>query len=192
MAIFLILAPYAAFAALMMVTSATVSLLVGAGLFAAVIICDAVRGRSVKLLSTGSAALFAGLAAHIALCDPAMSASAVRAAVDGGTFLLALGSMLAGAPFTLQYAREAVPAETASIPGFLRVNYVITAAWTVAMLLMMIGNIVLIYIPDLPFWTGLAIAFGARNSAMYFTRWYPAYRVLKSEGQQAADMVPSK
>jgi hypothetical protein len=192
MTIFLILAPYAGFTSLMMVTSATVSLLASAGLFAAVIMCDAVRGRSTKILSTGSAVLFTALAGYIALCDPAMSGSAVKVAVDGGTFLLALGSMLAGTPFTLQYALESVPAETAAMPGFLRVNYVITAAWAVAMLLMMIGNIVLVYIPDLPFWTGLAIAFAARNSALYFTRWYPAYRVLKSEGRQAAGMVPLK
>lgn len=192
MSIFLILAPYAAFAALIMVTPATVTLLVCAALFAATIAFDVVRGRSVKILSAGSAILFVGLAGYVALCDPAMSASAVKIAVDGGTFLLALGSMLAGTPFTLQYAVESVPAETAAMPGFLRANLVITAAWALAMLLMMIGNILLVYLPDLPFWIGLAIAFAARNSAVYFTKWYPAYRRLKSHRRQAPVMAPSK
>ena len=55
----------------------------------------------------------------------------------------------------------------------LRANYIITWAWTAAMLLMMAGNVALIYVPGLPLWSGLLIAFAARNSAIYFTKWYP-------------------
>jgi hypothetical protein len=28
-------------------------------------------------------------------------------------------------------------------------------------------------------WFGIAIAFAARNSALYFTKWYPDYRRMK-------------
>jgi hypothetical protein len=49
---------------------------------------------------------------------------------------------------------------------------------------MMAGNLAMIYVPGLPLWTGLAIAFAARNSALYFTRWYPEYR-------KAKDTVPA-
>jgi hypothetical protein len=72
-----------------------------------------------------------------------------------------------------------VPAEIAAMPGFLRANYMITAAWTAAALLMMVSNIVLLYVPGLPIWSSLAVAFAARNSAIYFTKWYPAYRRIK-------------
>jgi hypothetical protein len=44
---------------------------------------------------------------------------------------------------------------------------------------MMIANVLMMYVPGLPFWTGLVIAFAARNSASYFTKWYPAYRKAK-------------
>jgi hypothetical protein len=44
---------------------------------------------------------------------------------------------------------------------------------------MMIANVLMIYVPGLPLWSGLAIAFAARNSAIYFTKWYPAYRKAK-------------
>jgi hypothetical protein len=37
----------------------------------------------------------------------------------------------------------------------------------------------LIYVPGLPLWSGLAIAFAARNTAIYFTKWYPEYRRAK-------------
>jgi hypothetical protein len=40
---------------------------------------------------------------------------------------------------------------------------------------MMVGNAAMIYVPWLPFWGGLIVAFAARNGAIYFTRWYPQY-----------------
>jgi hypothetical protein len=190
MAIFLILAPYGAFTFLMVVTSATVSLFTAATTCLAVVAFDAIRGRSIKILGAGSAVLFAGLGLYLILIDPTMSSSAVKLAVDIGIFLISLGSMLVRRPFTLQYAIEAVPAETAAMPGFLRANYIITGAWTVAALLMMASNIAMLYVPGLPFWTGLAIAFAARNSALYFTKWYPAYRQRKLEGAAASAVRP--
>jgi hypothetical protein len=58
-------------------------------------------------------------------------------------------------------------------------NYIITWAWTAAFLLMMMANVLMIYVPGLPLWSGLAIAFAARNTAVYFSKWYPQYRRAK-------------
>jgi hypothetical protein len=179
MTIFLILAPYGVFASLMLVASATLSLFAASFVCLAVIALDVWRGRSVKLLGAGSAIVFAGLGAYLTLLDPSLSRSAVRFFVDAGIFAISAGSMLIRYPFTLQYAIEAVPAETAGMPGFLRANYIITAAWTAAALLMMLANMAVLYVPGLPIWLSLAIAFAARNSAVYFTKWYPQYRRTK-------------
>jgi len=179
MAVFLILAPYGVFAALMLVTSATASLFTSAAICLAVIAFDVVRGRSVKILGAGSVIVFAAVGGYLALIDPSLSNSAARFAVDAGIFLVSLMSIVTRHPFTLQYAREMVDAETAKMPGFIQANYLITLAWTGASLLMMIGNITMIYVPNLPLWSGLLIAFAARNSAMYFTKWYPEYRKAK-------------
>jgi hypothetical protein len=184
MAVFLILAPFGAFTMLMLVTSTAVSLFTAAATSLAVIAIDVFRGRSIKILGAGSAIIFAGIGSYLVLIDNGLSSSAVKIAVDGGILLIALGSMLFRYPFTLQYALEEVPAETAGIPGFLHANYVITGAWAMASVLMMAGNLAMIYVPGLPLWTGLAIAFAARNSALYFTRWYPEYR-------KAKDTVPA-
>jgi hypothetical protein len=62
----------------------------------------------------------------------------------------------------------------------------ITAAWTVATLLMMLSNLAMLYLPGLPIWASLLIAFAARNSAVYFTRWYPQYRRLKYDPPASA------
>jgi hypothetical protein len=72
-----------------------------------------------------------------------------------------------------------VDAETAGLPGFVKANYVITWAWTAAYLLMATANVLMIYVPGLPLWAGIAVAFVARNSAVFFTTWYPQHRRAK-------------
>jgi hypothetical protein len=179
MTIFLILAPYGAFSLLMLAASATASLFAAAAICLLVITYDIARGRSIKILGAGSMVLFAALGGYLTLIDSTLSNSAVKLAVDAGVFAISLTSIALRFPFTLQYAREKVDTETANLPGFIRANYIITSAWTGAFLLMMIANVLLIYVPGLPLWSGLAIAFAARNSAAYFTAWYPAYRRAK-------------
>jgi hypothetical protein len=176
MTIFLILAPFGSFALLMLVTSAQVSL------FAAAAIClgvDIYRGRSIKMLGAGCVVVFAGLGAYVTLVDPALSTSAVKLTTDVGVLAISLASLIVRKPFVLQYALEAVDAETARLPGFMKATYIITWAWAGAFVLMIIGNVLTIYVPGLPLWSGLAIAFAARNSAAYFTTWYPQYRKAK-------------
>jgi hypothetical protein len=189
MTIFLILAPYAAFALLMLVSSAAVSLFTGAAICLAVITYDMVRGRSLKILGAGSVVVFAAVGGYVTLIDPHLTVSGVKFAVDTGIFLIALGSIVARKPFTLQYAREMVDTETLKVPGFIRANYIITWVWTLSMLLMMAGNFALIHVPGLPLWSGLLIAFAARNSAVYFTKWYPEYRKAKY-GTPPANALP--
>lgn len=179
MTIFLILAPYGAYSILMLVTSAAISVFAASAICLVTIAIDVARGRSVKTLAAGSAILFAAIGLYLVLLDPALGTVGVKLSVDIGIFVISLGSMLVRRPFTLQYALESVPAETAAMPGFLYSNYVITAAWTVAALLMAAANLVLLYIPGLPLWSSLAVAFAARNSAIYFTKWYPEYRQIK-------------
>jgi intracellular septation protein A len=179
MTIFLILAPFGAFALLMLITSAPVSLFASAAICLAVIAYDLVHGRSVKILGAGSVVLFGALGCYITLVDPTVSTAAIKLTIDAGVFAISLASIALRFPFTLQYAREMVAPETAELPGFLKANYIITWAWTGAFLAMMAANVLMIYSPSLPLWSGLAIAFAARNSASYFTKWYPEYRKAK-------------
>jgi hypothetical protein len=137
--------------------------------------------------------MFSALGGYISLIDGDWSATEVRLAVDIGTLAIALASIAIRAPFTLQYAREMVDAETMKMPGFLRANYIITWAWTGAFVLMLIANLLMIYLPSLPFWVGLGIGVAARNCAVYFTKWYPAYRQMKYGAATAGALVsPSR
>jgi hypothetical protein len=179
MTIFLILAPFGAFGLLMLVTSAAISLFVTAALCLAIIAHDVLRGGSIKMFMAGAVIVFGALGCYVTLIDGNWSGVAVRLAVDGGFLAIALLSIAIRLPFTLQYARESVDHETTLLPGFMRANYIITWAWTGAIVLMLIADILMIYVPHLPLWIGLGLAFAARNSAVYFTKWYPQYRRAK-------------
>ena len=179
MVIFLILLPFGVFSVLMLVTAADMALFAAAAIGLAVIAYDLVRGRQLKMLSAGSVVLFLGLGLYLALVDSSLSSSAIKLAVDAGVLAISLTSIAIRKPFTLQYARELVDAETLALPGFLKANYTIAWAWAACFLLMMTGNILMIYVPGLPLWSGLAIAFAARSTAIYFTKWYPNYRRAK-------------
>ena len=76
-------------------------------------------------------------------------------------------------------AARCVDAETAALPGFRHANYIITLVWTAAFVLMLIANMLMVYMPTLPLWVVIGIAFAARNGAVYFTRWYPQHRRSK-------------
>jgi hypothetical protein len=179
MTIFLILAPFGSFALLMLVTSAQISLFTAAAICLAVIAIDIYRGRSIKILGAGCVVVFTALGAYVALVDPNLSHSALKLTIDVGVLAISLGSLIIRKPFILQYALEEVDAETAKLPGFKKAVYLITWAWNAAFVLMIIGNVLTIYVPGLPLWSSLAIAFAARNSAAFFTAWYPQYRKAK-------------
>ena len=179
MMIFLILLPFGVFSLLMLLTSAKLALFAAAVTGLAVIAYDLVRSRQLKMLGAGSVVLFLGLGCYLTLVDASMSHSAIRLTVDTGLLAIALASLAIRHPFTLQYAREVVDAETLALPGFLTANYIMTWAWTACFVLMMVGNILMIYLPSLPLWAGIAIAFAARSTAVYFTKWYPEYRRAK-------------
>jgi hypothetical protein len=179
MAFVLILAPFATFATLMMVASSAVSVFAAAALALGIVAWDISRGGSLKLLAAGSVLLFTALGCHITLIDGNWSPVAVRIAVDGGVLAIALVSLAIRLPFTLQYARETADAEVIRRPGFVTANYILTCVWIAAFVLMLVADMLMIYLPGLPLWVGFAVAFAARNSAVYFTKWYPRYRRAK-------------
>ena len=179
MALFLILAPYGAFATLMLLTSTASSLFGAAAVCVAIIAFDLARGRALKVLGAGSAVIFAAIGAYQVLGNSPLSGLEVRIALDSGLLAIGLVSLAVRRPFTLQYAREIARPEALHKPDFLAVNYALTAVWTIAFLLMISANLLLIRWPDLPLWSGLAATFLIRNPAVFFSKWYPDRQLRK-------------
>lgn len=173
MALFLILAPFATFATLMLVTTVKISL--AASALVGLVLRDMIEGRSIKMLTAGALVIFVSLAGYHMIAATELSPVSVRLAVDGSVLAIALASIAIRLPFTLQHAREVVDAETARLPHFLRTNYILTWVWSAAFVLMLVADMVAIYLPSTPLWACAAIAFAARNTAIYFTKWYPKH-----------------
>jgi hypothetical protein len=100
----------------------------------------------------------------------------VRLVVDSGLLLIELVSIVIRQPFTLQYARERVPADVQASAEFVRTNYVITAVWALAFAVMVAIDLVLTWMPDLPARFGIIPTVLALVGAFKFTAWYPERR----------------
>lgn len=183
MGILLAFAPFIVFALADRFVGATVALIAAALVSAALLARDWVTpGRAPKLLEIGTFVLFAGLAIYAAAAGPAWSVIGVRLCVDGGLLLIVLVSMAVGRPFTLQYAREQVAPELWNNPQFIRTNYVITSVWALAFAVMVVAELALLYVPDLPKRAGVIVIVLALVGAVKFTSWYPE-RVRNAQRQ---------
>jgi hypothetical protein len=176
MGMLLAFAPFIVFALADRFIGPMQALLAAAAVSAALVARDALTpGRTPKTLEVGALLLFAGLALYAALGGPIGSLFGVKLAVDAGLLLIALVTITIRRPFTLQYARESVARELWDNPEFVRVNYVITGAWTLAFAVIIAADIVLVYVPGLPQRFGVIATVLALIAAYKFTGWYPSH-----------------
>ena len=174
--ILLAFAPFLGFALIDRLSGPTEGLIAGAVVSAALLLRDLIQGRTAKVLEIGTAILFGGLALYALLGRPSWSVIGVRLVVDAGLLLIVLASLALRRPFTLQYARERVAPELWGEPEFVRTNYVITAVWALAFAVMVVAELVLLYVPDIPPRAGIVAIVLALVGAVKFTGWYPERR----------------
>jgi hypothetical protein len=145
------------------------------------------RAESVKILEIGSLILFALLTLYTFVAAPRWTVATVRLAVDGGLLAIVVVSLGIGRPFTLQYARERVPAQFWTSPVFLTTNRIITAIWAGAFAVLVAADAAAEYVPAVPIWADVGASVGALLAAIWFTRWYPDWvrRAVVSGGPTA-------
>jgi hypothetical protein len=174
MGILLAFAPFIVFAIVDRLIGPTEGLIVGALVSMALLLRDWITpGRAPKILEIGTSVLFGGLALYALLEAPSWSIIGVRLCVDVGLLLIVLVSLAVGRPFTLQYAREQVPPEFWSNSKFVRTNTMITVIWALAFAVMVIAELALLYIPEMPPRIGVIAVILALVGAVKFTGWYP-------------------
>ena len=173
MGILLAFAPFLAFALVDRLVGSTAGLLAGVLVSATLLTRDTLMHRTPKILEIGTLILFAGLAAYAVLVGQIGSVVGVRLCVDAGLLAIVLISMVIGRPFTLQYAREQIAPELWRSPQFLRTNYVITGAWALAFLIMVLAELALLFMPEMPRRLGVIAIVAALAGAVKFTGWYP-------------------
>jgi len=174
MGILLAFAPFIVFAVLDRFVGPVWGLAAGTAVSAALLLRDLLSPvRQPKLLEIGTFILFGGLTVYMLLRGSSLSVIGVRVCVDGGLLLIVLMSMAIRRPFTLQYAKEQVPAAHWNTPEFLRTNYVISGAWAIAFALMVLAELALLYAPQIPHRAGVIVIVAALVGAVKFTSWYP-------------------
>ncbi|MGW4117916.1 hypothetical protein [Nocardia sp. NPDC004711] len=90
------------------------------------------RDVTAMVIDIGTAVFFIALTI-LAFTDPNTPLHPYSPAISSGVLMLVAGiSMLVGTPFTLPIAKQSTPPALWSNPEFIRVNYVITTAWTVS------------------------------------------------------------
>lgn len=156
-----------------MLVGTTPGLIAGAAMSAALLVRDGLStGKTPKVLEIGTALLFGGLAFYALSIAPAWSIVGVRLRVDAGLLLIVLASIAVRRPFTLQYARERVAREHWERAQFIRSNYVITAVWALAFVVLVGADLILLYAPNLPPLVGITATILALIAAVKFTGWY--------------------
>ena len=131
--------------------------------------------RVLKTLDAGNTALFGVLALYKGFIQPGLAYGAVLLAVDGGLLAIAIFSIVLHEPFTLQYAREQVAPEQWEAPAFLRANYVVTAVWTGALLVMTLADAAALLVPIVSVTDAAVAGLVALALALTFSLRYPAY-----------------
>lgn len=173
MGILLAFAPFIAFVVVERLVGVTPGLFTGAVVSALLLVRDAIARRGFKALEIGTFLLFAGLALYAKTTNPTWSVIAVRLRVDAGLLLIVLASIALRRPFTLQYARQEVPADLWTEPKFIRTNYIITAVWAVAFAVMVITEAAILYVPSVSQRVGVIVTVLAIYGAFRFTADYP-------------------
>lgn len=147
-----------------------------------VTIRDFIESPSLRLLDAGSFVLFALLALGRGFLDPNLSLLAVRFIAEAFLFLLLGLPLLWKRPFSMDYARLD-PREAGWPPHlFLKVNYLVSAAWTAAFLAMAVADGLVTFDPRLPLNGSVAVSVIASGLAVTFTLRYPALAAKRLKG----------
>jgi hypothetical protein len=98
---------------------------------------------------------------------------------QGTLAAIAWSSIIAGQPFTLQYARESVPEAYWRTPEFIRTGYLISIVWGIIFLIALGASLSRPYLDQMASWLYTLLATGTMFLGIIFTQWY-VHRVRKA------------
>ncbi len=170
------------------VTGLSVDLALWAAFAVAFVIAirDFAQTRILRALDVGSTILFGLLALYAGFIQPSLSVQAIRLVVDGGFLVAAIGSVLAGTPFTLDYVRQQVSREIRRAPDFLRANLVVSGAWLFAFAAMSAVDAAATFNKKFPVTLDGAASLAVLTLAVIFTARYPGMQNLQPARLQRA------
>jgi hypothetical protein len=154
--------------------SVDLALWVALGLAFTIGIRGFLRTRELRILDLGNITLFGFLAFYCGFVEPGLEASAIRLVVDVALIGIALASLAARQPLTLQYAREEADPAQWSTSSFVRANYVVTLVWMTAFAVMAVADGAATFDPKVTITEAVGTGLLALAGAFAFTWRYPA------------------
>ena len=143
-----------------------------------------VRSRNLKTMEVVTLVFFAANFIATVLLGLPLFKTYDAILVNGTLTLMAFGSLIAGSPFTYEYARESVPREFWNQPLFRRTNEIITAVWGAIFVADMALGAISIALPEAKLFLMLGLAnaliAGGIIFSSIFPNWYPR-RVIAKE-----------
>jgi uncharacterized membrane protein len=151
-----------------------------------------ILNRSVKILDAVTLAFFVFVAVGLFGFGWMFLATYMTLLVNVTLMAIAWGSLLAGTPFTIQYAREQVPERLWHAPLFIRINQCITAVWGLDFFLSALVSLYRHVTNDTSLasqyaWVVFSVA--AALFTVYFPGWYRR-RALRPAGSDGASHGP--
>ena len=138
--------------------------------------------HSLKILDAVTLAFFVFITIGLIGFGLTILATYMTLIVNLTLMAVAWGSLIVGAPFTIQYAREQTPPEVWRTPLFLRINQAITAVWGLDFFLSALISLYRHATGDDSFWTRYAwvlLSAAALAFTVYFPDWQRA-RALRT------------
>ena len=145
--------------------------------------------RRLKVLDVATIVFFAGLviAAIVTPRHDSASFDKYAQALSSGVLgLIALGSILVGHPFTVDYAREQAPERVWHTAAFRHINLVLTAVWTAVFLVCAGLGLLALHVSSkgLQDWLNWYIPIALIVIGVRLNTWYPNY--VRGRRQQPA------
>jgi hypothetical protein len=136
--------------------------------------------RRLKVLDVATVVFFAALVIAALATSRSDSAQLDRYAQplsSGALGLIALGSILVGHPFTVDYAKEKTPERVWHTAAFRQVNLVLTAVWTVVFLVCAGLGLIAVHVhtKGLQDWLNWYIPIALIVIGVRLNTWYPNY-----------------
>jgi hypothetical protein len=145
--------------------------------------------RRLKVLDAATIAFFAALVIAALVTsrpDVATLDKYSQALSSGALGLIALGSILAGHPFTVDYAKEQTPPRVWHTAAFRKINLVLTSVWSVVFLLCAGLGLLAVHVhtKGLQDWLNWYIPIVLIIIGIRLNAWYPGY-VRSQTGRSA-------
>lgn len=144
----------------------------GAFIASLVVLLPEIRNHRPKILDIGTVGFFAILTVAALTVDRAWFERFANPLSDGALALISLVSIVIGIPFTMQYARETVPEQYWTSPGFIRAGYLISGAWCASFIVQTLSTLLAALRPVNQLVFLYALPYGSLVLALAYTRWY--------------------